>query len=322
MPDPLADQNILRHRPRRDVDDGDAIGRPQRHEHGRAVAGQRQADGLDQIAADALHLETDRALDRARGDVDHRDRAADLRRHPQLGAVGREQGEARPLVDENVGHDLERRGIDQMRHVGRFRGRDREPVVGRNGHTLRLHADIDLAHDLPALDVDDRRDGVVLVGDVEPAAVPRQRELLGIDARRQIVEMLVGRRVVDLHGVAVGCADEEVLVVTAEGDAARPAADLEAALQFERAAVDDRDGIVLFAGDIDLVRGRRCRERQRRRQHGQQRRRSDPPGARSVFAPPGDRSPYDHATAPRNSIIWSRSATERDRETLVAGRRA
>ena len=103
-----------------------------------------------------------------------------------------------------------------MRHVGGLGRRHRQFVVRRDRHALRLDADVDLLHDLARGDIDDRGDRIVLVGDVEALAVARECELLGIRARRQVVQLGAGRRVEDLHRVVVAGADVRTASKSAE----------------------------------------------------------------------------------------------------------
>ena len=81
--------------------------------------------------------------------VDHRDGSADLGADPDLGVVGGELRDARARVDEHVGDDLERLGVDEVRHVGRLGGVDEQRAVVAHPDPLRFDADGNL-DDLPA----------------------------------------------------------------------------------------------------------------------------------------------------------------------------
>ena len=140
-----------------------------------------------------------------------------------------------------------------MRHVRRFRRRDGNRIIRRHRHTFRLDADIDLTDHGAALKIDDCCDRVILVSDVEPLVVGRDNELFRILARRQVVKVLVCRRVIDLHGIAIAGADEEVLFVARERDAAWPLPHLERAHHRHRRGVDHRNRVVFFVGDIGFM---------------------------------------------------------------------
>ena len=78
-----------------------------------------------------------------------------------------ERRKTRPRIDQHVGHDLARRGVDEMRHVRGFGRVYQHLAVRAYAHALRLHADLNLADLRPLRDVDDRYGIVVLVGDVK-----------------------------------------------------------------------------------------------------------------------------------------------------------
>ena len=146
-----------------------------------------------------------------------------------------------------------------MRHVRRFRRRHGDPVVGRYGHAFRLDTDVDLTGDLALVEIEDGRHRIVLVGDEHALAVARDHELLGVAPGWQVVEEFVAGSLVNLHCVAIAGTDVEMLEVAAERDPARTLAHGERARYLHRTAVDHRDGIVFFVGNIDLVRANRRR---------------------------------------------------------------
>src|SRR5205823_5487617 len=152
------------------IDDRDTIGRAEGNEGGLAVFGHADAHGLDGLAPQARNVERDLVGHHSLGRVDDRNGAADLRRYPHFGIITLELGEARAGIYQDVGDDLARRGVDEMRHVGGFGSIDQDLAVGADGHTLRLDADLNLAETGALFDVDDRHRVVVFVGDVEDLA--------------------------------------------------------------------------------------------------------------------------------------------------------
>ena len=182
--------------------------------------------------------------------VDHRNGAADLRRYPHFGIVTLELGEARARIDQNVGDDLARLGVDEMRHVGRLGSIDQDFAVRADGHALRLDADLDLAEAGALLDVDDRHRVVVFVGDVEDLAVSIEGEQFGVRAGGQGIDHLLLRNVDDLNAVVVADGHEHKLSVPRELDAARPLADLDGLGDGPTVRIDHRYGVALLVGDI------------------------------------------------------------------------
>ncbi len=154
-----------------------------------------------------LILSGHRALDR----VDDRDGAADLRGHPDFRIVALEFGEARARIDQHVGDDLARRGVDEMRHVGGLGGVDQDLAVRADGHALGLDADLDVAEARALLDIDDGHRVVVLVGDVEDLAVGIEGEQFGVRTGGQGVDDLLLGDVDHLDGVVVADRDEHEL---------------------------------------------------------------------------------------------------------------
>src|ERR1043166_4855408 len=167
VPDALTDKQIFRDLMRDAIDHRDAVCRPQRDEAGLAVFRQIDTDRLDRPATQAWNLERDLLLHLAFDRIDHADGSADLRRYPKLRTVALKLGVARARIDEDVGDDLPRGRIDEMRHVRRFRRVDQDLAVRAHAHAFRLDADLHVAEAPAPLDVDDRHRIVVLVGDVE-----------------------------------------------------------------------------------------------------------------------------------------------------------
>ena len=152
------------------VDHRDAVGGPERDEGGLVVLGHADADRLDRLAPQARNLEGDLAGHHVLCRIDDRDGAADLGGNPQFGTVVLEFGKARPRIDQHVGDDLARRGVDEMRHVGGLGGVDQDLAVRADRHALGLDADLDVADASALLEIDDGDRVVVLVGDVEDLA--------------------------------------------------------------------------------------------------------------------------------------------------------
>ncbi|MGY4326546.1 hypothetical protein ACVWWG_000960 [Bradyrhizobium sp. LB7.2] len=159
--------------------------------------------------------------------VDDRHGAADLRGHPQFGSVVLEFGKARPRVDQNVGDDLARRGVDEMRHVGRLGRVDQRLAVRADGHALGLDANLDVAKARALLEVDHGHRVVVLVGDIEDLAGGILGEQFGVGSGGQAVHHGLRLRVDHLDGVVVADRDHHELAVAREVDAARALADLD-----------------------------------------------------------------------------------------------
>src|SRR6267154_1021051 len=118
VPDPLSDQKVFGDLMAGAIDDRDPVGGTKRDESGLAIFGHADADRLDCLAPHAGNAECDLAGNLAFCRVDDGHRASDLRGHPQLGAVTLEFGEAGPRIDQHVGDDLARRGVNEVRHVG------------------------------------------------------------------------------------------------------------------------------------------------------------------------------------------------------------
>ena len=155
--------------------------------------------------------------------------------------------------------------VDEMRHARRFGRVHDRLAVRRDAHAFRLHADRNLGDERALLDVHHGDEVVVLVGDVEKLARRIEHEELGIGARRQRADDLVGRRVDDLHGVVVAGAEQHVFAVMRDGDAARALADRNRLDDLHARGVEHRDGVVALVGDEDLVGEGRRRKRERNR---------------------------------------------------------
>src|SRR6266702_7124529 len=162
VPDPLSDQQIFLHVVRGAVDDGHAIGRTERDETGPAVPGDADADRLNRFLAQARNLEADLLRYLMLRRIDHAQGSADLGGDPQFRPVALELCEARTRIDQNIGHDRARLGIDEMRHVGGFRGIHQDLAVGADAHSLGLDPDLHVAEPGALLHVDDGDRVVVL----------------------------------------------------------------------------------------------------------------------------------------------------------------
>ncbi len=160
---------------------------------------------------------------------------------------------ARAGIDQCVGENCLLLCVDPVRHVRRFRCGDDDLAVGRNRHAFGLDADIDLAHHLASLDIDNRCHRVVLVGDPEVLVVGSEHKLLGVLPGRQVMQDLAGRRVHNLYRVAVGSADIDAAVIGIEGDAARPFAGLDSTHNLQCCRVDHRDRVVLLVRHPDFT---------------------------------------------------------------------
>ena len=80
-------------------------------------------------------------------------------------------------------------------------------AVGLNAHALRLDADRDLGHDLPAVDVDGGDQIVVLVGDIERLAVGRSANSSGSAPDGKVPTISSVGGVDHLHRVVVAGAE-------------------------------------------------------------------------------------------------------------------
>src|SRR6266850_5771584 len=88
------------------------------------------------------------------GDVDHRDRAADLGGDERPLTVRREGRFPRTAADQDRGHRLERGGVDDRDRVGGLGGDVDEAAVGADRYPFRLRADRDRRQHLARLRVD------------------------------------------------------------------------------------------------------------------------------------------------------------------------
>ena len=98
-------------------------------------------------------------------------------------------------------------GIDDVRHVRRFRGVDEVFPVRAYAHTLRLDANRDLGDDRAASDVDDSDEVAILVGDVKQRAGRIEREIFRVGAARQSADDSVSGEIEDLDVIAVAGAN-------------------------------------------------------------------------------------------------------------------
>ena len=124
VPDTLADEQIFLNLVSCAIDNGHTIGGPERHKCGLAVLGDVDADRLDRLLAQAGNVEGDLLGHLALDGVDDAHRSADLGGYPKLRAVVLELGKARTRIDQHIGDDLARLGIDEMRHIGGLGGID------------------------------------------------------------------------------------------------------------------------------------------------------------------------------------------------------
>ena len=99
--------------------------------------------------------------------------------------------------------------VDHVHEVRGLGGDEDEPAVRGDLHALRLLAGLEEADLLAGLDVPDRRRRVLLVRDVEMAAVGVQVEGLGLGDVGDPAQQLAGRHVVLGDHRVVGAADEE-----------------------------------------------------------------------------------------------------------------
>ena len=182
--------------------------------------------------------------------VDDAHRSADLGRYPEFRAVALELGKARTRIDQHIGDDLARLGVDEMRHVGRFGGIDQNLAVRTDAHAFRLDADLHLAERHALLHIDDRDGVVVLVGDVQNLAGRILGEQFGIGPGRQGGDDLVRGGIDHLNGVVVADRDQDELSVLGQLDAARPLADLDGLHDLEFVGIDHADRVALFVRHI------------------------------------------------------------------------
>src|SRR4051812_12712084 len=232
VPDALADQIVFLHLEGRRVDLGDAVRRSQRHEGPLAVLRDPDPDGLDGVRRNAGDLEADLVDHLLLRSVDHADCAADLRRYPDLLAVGGEFGHARAAVHQDIADDLAGVGVDEVGHVGGFGSIHQQFAVRADAHAFRFNADFDLVQDLPGADIQHRHHVVVLVGDIQVLTVGVQRQQFRIGAGGQAVDHFAGGKVDHVDAVVVPDADIKPVHVLAQDDPARPAADFDGRLDF------------------------------------------------------------------------------------------
>jgi len=118
------------------------------------------------------------------------------------------------------------------------------------GHAFRLHANIDLIDDRSCFDVNNRRDRVVFVGDVQASIVRVQRELLRVCPAGQVVQDTARGHIHDLNRIRVRRTDVETLIIAGQGHAAWPITDLDGLHNLIGFAVDDAERVISLVGDI------------------------------------------------------------------------
>ena len=82
MPDPAPDEDVIRHRARRDIDHRDMVGRPQRDKDPRPVGRKAHPHGLQLFGADIRQCKADLGQFGLGRDIKDADRAADLGADP------------------------------------------------------------------------------------------------------------------------------------------------------------------------------------------------------------------------------------------------
>ncbi|MNX48636.1 hypothetical protein D3C86_792210 [compost metagenome] len=225
------------------------VGRAECDEAVLAIGAELDADRLDLVRVHALDLEVQGLEHGAAGHIENGHGAADFRRGPELRAIGGELDEARALVHQGaVGQGLGA-GVDPVQHVGGFAGVDRPLAVRADGHAFGFDADVDLAEYLGGLGVDHRDQRIVFVGDVQPAIVGVQGELLGVFTRGQFLDDLARGHVHHLDPVRVTGADVQQLVVMGQQQAAGALADGQGVGDLQGLQVDQAQAVVLFVGD-------------------------------------------------------------------------
>src|SRR6516225_4695877 len=162
------------------VDHGNAVGRTECHESCLAVSGDADSDGLDGLLPQPWYIERDLLLHLMFRRVDDAYRSTDFGRNPDLGGVALELREPGPRIDQHVGDDPARLGVDEMRHIGRLRCSDEDLTVRTETHAFWLDAHLYLAERNAPLQVDDRDRVVVLIGHIEDLARLILREQLRI----------------------------------------------------------------------------------------------------------------------------------------------
>ena len=92
---------------------------------------------------------------------------------------------ARPGIDEDIGENLVRLRVDQMRHVRRFRRIDEHFAIGAKPHSLGFDANRNFSDGFACRDIDRGHQIVVLVRDIEKLSIGAQDQKLGIWPRWQ-----------------------------------------------------------------------------------------------------------------------------------------
>ena len=137
-----------------------------------------------------------------------------------------------------------------MQHVGGLAGVHCPLAVRAHLHAFGLDADVDLPEHLGGLRVDHRDQRIVFVGDIQPAVVGVQGELLGVGARGQLLDDLAAGEVDHLHGVRIAGADVQQLVVVGQRQPARALAGVDGAGDGQGIQIDDAEIVVLLVGHV------------------------------------------------------------------------
>src|SRR5262252_9868312 len=183
VPDALAHEKIFLNLMCCAVDHGDAVGRTKRHEPCLAIPGDADSNRLDGFLPQPWYIEGDLLLHLVFHRVDDAYRSTDFGRNPDLGAVALELRETGPCIDQHVGDDPARLGVDEMRHISRFRRGDENLAVRTEAHAFRFDPDLYFVQGDAPLQIDYRDRVVVLVGHVKDLATVILRKQLGIWTR-------------------------------------------------------------------------------------------------------------------------------------------
>src|ERR1700747_539872 len=170
VPDALAHKKIFLNLIRRGVDHGDAICRTKGYEPSLPIPGDADSNRLDGLLPQPWYIEADLLLHLVFHRIDDTHCPADFGRNPDLGAVALELREPGPRLDQHVGDDPARHGVDEMRHIGRFRRGDKSLAIRTEAHTFRLDPDLNLVERDAPFQINYRDGVVVLVGHVKDLA--------------------------------------------------------------------------------------------------------------------------------------------------------
>src|SRR5262245_59374714 len=180
VPDALTHEKIFLNLVCRTVNHGDAVGRTKRHKPCLAIPGDADSNRLDGFLPQPWYIEGDLLLHLVFHRVDDAYRSTDFGRNPDLGGVALELREPGPCIDQHVGDDPARLGVDEMRHIGRLRCSDEDLTVRTEAHAFRLYADLYLVERDAPFQINYRDRVVVLVGHVKDLASVILRKQLGI----------------------------------------------------------------------------------------------------------------------------------------------